>query len=169
MFRRTLARVAVPAVVAAVLLMAGPVWAQHRGGGGRGGGDPASAGASSGGSTRSLEIILKASGVPNRNGHLAWPSVFRVLPTDGLVQQVEAELQVAAEQVIAGGANPLLLNDIQLNVEALYQVLRADREYRFSMPLAVYEDAERFLQKLHRAPQVLAGSAPAVPSETSAR
>src|SRR5437867_2828160 len=73
MFRRTVTRVGVPAVVVAVLLMAGPAWAQPYGG------DSASAGASSGGaSARALEVILKASGVPNRNGQVAWPSAFRL-------------------------------------------------------------------------------------------
>jgi hypothetical protein len=49
------------------------------------------------------------------------------------------------------------------------QVLLADKEYRFSMPQAVFEDAERFLQKLLRAPHVLAGSAPDGPTAASAR
>jgi hypothetical protein len=175
MFRRTLTRVAVPAVVAAVFLMAGPAWAQYRAGGGRGGGsygggDPTSAGApSGGGSAGALEKILMASGLPNRNGQVAWPSAFRLLRADALVQQVDAQLQVAGEQVTAGGANPLLLDDIRLNVETLHQALLAQKENRIYMPHAVYEDAEGFLQKLQKAPQVLAGLAPAGPQEAKSR
>jgi len=73
------------------------------------------------------------------------------------------------EQVTAGGVNPLLLDEIRLNVEALRQVLLTDKARRFSLPLAVYEDAERFLQKLKKTPQILAASAPASPPEGTAR
>jgi hypothetical protein len=179
MFRRTLTRVAVPAVVVAAFLTAGPAWAQYAGRGGRGGGsygggsyggDPTSAGApSGGGSTGALEIIFRASGVPNRNGQISWPFAFRVLRADALVQQVDAELQVAGEQVTAGGANPLLLADIRLNVETLRQALLAHKENRRSLPRVDYEDAERFLQKLQKAPQILAGLAPAGPPEAKSR
>jgi hypothetical protein len=175
MFRRTLTRVALPAVVVAVFLTAGPAWAQYSGRGGRGGGsysggDSASASApSGGGSAHALEIILTASGVPNRNGQASWPFAFRVLRADALVQQVDAELRVAGEQVTAGGANPLLLDDIRLNVETLRQVLLAHKENRRSLPRVDYEDAERFLQKLQKAPQVLAGLAPAGPPEAASR
>jgi hypothetical protein len=130
--------------------------------GSTGGGDAAGASASSGGgSARALEVILKAGGVPNDRGQVAWPLGLRLLRADGQLQQLEAQLQLAAEQVTAGGANPQLLDEIRRNVEALRQLLLADRERRFSMTLAVYEDAERFLQKLQRTPRILAGSAPA--------
>ena len=131
-------------------------------GGSTGGGDSASAAASSGGgSLRALEVILKASGVPNQNGQVAWPLGLRLLRADSEMQQLEAQLQLAAEQVTAGGANPELLDEIRLNVEDLRQLLLADKERRFSMPLAAYEDAEGFLQKLQKTPKVLAASAPA--------
>src|SRR5262249_59924883 len=127
-----------------------------------GGADSASAGSSSGGgSARALDVILKASGVPNENGRVTWPLGLRLLPVHLQTEQLEAQLQLAVEQVTAGGANSLLLDEIRRNVEALRQLLLADKAWRFSMPLAVYEDAERFLQKLGRAPQILAVSAPA--------
>src|SRR5262249_5134023 len=126
-----------------------------------GGSDSASVGLAFGdGSARALEVILKASGSPNQNGQVAWPSAFHLLGADSLTQQLEAQLQLAVEQVTAGGVNPLLLNEIRLNVKALRQVLLADKAQRFSLPSAVYEDAERFLQKLKRTPQILAASAP---------
>jgi hypothetical protein len=108
-----------------------------------------------------VEVILKASGVPNRDGKVTWPPGLCVLGADAQLEQLEAQLQLAAEQVTAGGANPQLLDEIRLNVEALGQRLLAYRPRRFAMPLAVYEDAERFVQKLQRAPQLLAASAPA--------
>ena len=139
-------------------------------GGSAGGDDSASAGASSGaGSARALEVILKASGVPNQNGQVAWPLAFRLLRADVQTQQLEAQLQLAAEQVTAGGVNPQLPDEIRLNVEALRQFLLADKVSRFSLPLAVYEDAERFLQKLKKTPRILAVSAPAGRPEATAR
>jgi hypothetical protein len=111
-------------------------------------------------STRALEVILKASGVPNQNGKVAWPLAFRLLRADSRTEQLEAQLQLAGEQVIAGGANPELLDELRLNIEDLRQFLLADKERRFSLPLASYEDAERFLQKLKKTPKILAVSAP---------
>src|SRR5438874_920632 len=44
-------------------------------GGGAGGGDSASVAASGAGSAaRALEVIFNASGVPHKNGQVAWPS-----------------------------------------------------------------------------------------------
>jgi len=126
-------------------------------------------GGAGGGAARALEVILGASGVPNKNGQVAWPVGLRLLRADSELRQLEAQLRLAAEQVTAGGANPQLLDEIRLNVQALRQLLLADKERRFSMPLAVYEDAERFLQKLKRAPKVLAASAPAGRPEATAR
>jgi hypothetical protein len=121
-----------------------------------------------------VEVILKASGVPNQNGRVAWPVAFRLLEADSLRQQLEAQLQLAAEQVTGGGANPLLLDEIRSNIETLRQRLLAYEERRPSLPVTVrdlnlYKDAERFLQKLKRAPQILAGSAPAGRSEATER
>ena len=164
MFRRTVTRVGVPAVVVAMLLMARPAWAQQDGGG-----SPSAGASSGGGSARALEVILKASGVPNQNGQVAWPRGLRLLRADSQLLQLGAQLQLAAEQVTAGGANPQLFDEIRLNVEALRQLLLADKERRFSLPLAAYEDAERFLQKLKKTPKVLAASAPAGRQEATVR
>jgi hypothetical protein len=116
-----------------------------------------------------VEVILKASGVPKHNGRVAWPSGLRLLGADSQLEQLEAQLQLAAEQVIVGGANPQLLDEIRLNVEALRQLLLAKWPRRFSMPLTVYEDAERFVQKLQRAPRILSASASSGRPEAAAR
>jgi hypothetical protein len=174
MFRPTLTKVGVSAVVVAVLLMAGPARAQYYGGGGYGGGsnggyDSGSAAASSGGvSARALEVILRASGVPNQKGRVAWPLGLRLLRSDRL-KQLEAQLELAVEQVTAGGVNPLLLDEIRSNVEALRRLLLADKVQRLSMAPALYEDAERFLQKLKKAPKLLIACAPAGRSKETAR
>jgi hypothetical protein len=116
-----------------------------------------------------VEVILTASGVPNQHGKVVWPPGLCFLGADAQLEQLEAQLQLAAEQVPAGGANPHLLEEIRLNVDALGQLLLAHKARRFSMPRAVYEDAERFLQKLQRTPRILAASAPAGRSEATAR
>jgi hypothetical protein len=139
-------------------------------GGSPGEGDSASATASSGGgAARAVEVILKASGVPNQKGQVTWPLGLRLLRVDEQLQQIEAQLRLAAEQVTAGGANPQLLHELRRNVKALRQVVLADKAERFSLPLAVYEDAERFLDKLTRAPEILAASPPAGRSEETGR
>jgi hypothetical protein len=131
-------------------------------GGSTDGSDSSRAAASSGdGSARAVEVILKASGVPNQNGQVSWPLGLRLLRADSQMQQLEAQLRLAAEQVTAGGANPQLLDEIGLNVEDLRQLLLSDKEQRFSLPLAAYEDAEHFLRKLKKTPKILAASAPA--------
>jgi hypothetical protein len=115
-------------------------------------------------------VIFTASGVPNRNGKVAWPLGLRLLRgADSLRRQLEAQLELAAEQVTAGGANPLLLDEIGSTVEELRQLLLADKERRFSMTRFEYEESERFLQELKRAPKLLAGSAPAGGSEGTGR
>jgi len=126
-----------------------------------GAGGNGTGGTSGGGSARAVEVILKSSGVPNQNGQVSWPLGLRLLRADSQMQQLEAQLQLAAEQVTAGGANPQLLDEIGLNVEDLRQLLLSDKEQRFSLPLAAYEDAEQFLQKLKKTPKILAVSAPA--------
>jgi hypothetical protein len=114
-------------------------------------------------------VILNAGGVPNQDGQVAWPLGLRLLRVDARLQQTEAQLRLAAEQVTAGGANPQLLREVRRNVEGLRQHLLADKERRFSMPLAAYEDAERFLEALGKTPEILAASAPAGRSEEIGR
>src|SRR5262249_35276612 len=71
-------------------------------GGRTGGGESASAAAySRGGSARAVEVILTASGVPNQHGKVVWPPGLRFLGADAQLEQLEAQLQLAAEQVPA--------------------------------------------------------------------
>src|SRR5262245_50646331 len=67
------------------------------------------------GSDRAVEVILRASGVPNHNGQVAWPLGLRLLGADSRLQQLGAQLELAAEQASAGGVNPELLSEIRLN------------------------------------------------------
>jgi hypothetical protein len=88
--------------------------------------------------------------------------VLRLLQADVDMQRVQAQLQLAAEQVIAGGANPKLLDELRLTVADLVRLLRADRAERWpSLPPDVYDDGERFLRALQRAPRMAEASAPA--------
>jgi hypothetical protein len=121
---------------------------------------PAPAASAGRGSDRAVEVILRASGVPNHNGQVAWPVALRLLGADARLQQLEAQLQLAAEQAVAGGVNPELLSEVRLNVEELDRLLVAERARRLCTPLEVYDDAGRFLRTLQRAPQLLAASPP---------
>jgi hypothetical protein len=125
---------------------------------------------SGGGSARAREVIFNAIGAPNRAGKLTWPIGLRLLRgADSPRLQLEAQLQLAVEQVTAGGANPQLLDEIGITVEELRQLLLDDRERRSSLTRAEFEEAESFLQKLKRAPKILAASPPSGGSEGAAR
>jgi hypothetical protein len=130
---------------------------------GAGGGNTQTPTATAGeGPARALLLILNASGVPNHNGQIKWPSIFRLVNADADMQRVEAQLQLAAEQVIAGGVNPKLLHEMRLTVEDMQRLLRADQATRWpSLSRDAYDDAERFLQELKRAPRVTEAAPPA--------
>jgi len=113
------------------------------------------------GPARALVLILTASGVPHQNGQITWPAVLRVLHADVHMQRLEAQLQLAAEQVIGGGVNPNLLKEIRSSVEGLRRLVQEDKATRWpSLPAELYDDAERFLQGLGRTPRIAEASAP---------
>src|SRR5262249_22827546 len=65
-----------------------------------GGGNPAGTAAPSGsGPARALVLTLTASGVPHQNGQITWPRILRLAGADSQMQRLEAQLQLAAEQV----------------------------------------------------------------------
>jgi plastocyanin len=107
---------------------------------------------------KSLSRILTASGVPNVGGQLLWPVVLRILrggATDELRRQIDALFQLEAEQTQTGALNPQVAQELARSLEALRKFVRRDREERFSLPLALYEDAEGFLAKLDHAEKLL--------------
>jgi plastocyanin len=109
---------------------------------------------------KSLSRVLTMSGVPNYQGQLLWPVGLRVLrggATDELRSQIDGLFQAAGEQAKTGPVNPNLAQDLARSLKALSKFLRRDREERFSLPLALYEDAESFLAKLNHAQKLLEG------------
>jgi hypothetical protein len=123
---------------------------------GYGGSSGASAETSSGGN--GLGGVLTAAGVPNDGGQLRWPVGMRVVggrEADELRQQIAALFRYGAEQTQAGPVSPHLVQELARSVAALRQLLRRDREERFSLALTTYEDAERFLAKLDHARKLL--------------
>jgi hypothetical protein len=111
--------------------------------------------------SQGIDTILAGSGVPMQNGKVTWPLGLRLLRVDDFLKQLEAQLQVAAGQAAVGGVNGQLTDEIRDNVETIRQALAADKEWRFSMPLTVYEDSELFLRRLAKAPTLLQASTPA--------
>jgi hypothetical protein len=119
------------------------------------------AASSESGPARALMLILASSGVPNQNGQIIWPPILRRVRAEAEMQRVEAQLQLAAEQVIAGGVNPKLLDEIRLTVEEMDRLLKADRASRWpSLPADMYDDAGHFLQVLKRAPRIVEAAPP---------
>ncbi len=111
---------------------------------------------------RAYDLILKASEVPTQNGKIAWPAVFRLMGAESKMQQFEAQLELGAEQVLAGGCNSRLLDEIRLSVDELDGCLLVDRANRWPcLRSSVYDDADQFLKKLKRTPRILNAAAPA--------
>jgi plastocyanin len=117
---------------------------------------------------RRMSRLLTASGVPNDDGRPRWPLGLRILagPVTGeLRDQIDALFQLAADQAAGGPVNAALARETGQAVKQLRGVLLRDKAERFGMPLAVYEDAERFLNRLDRAGHVLAAGLEAAGSE----
>jgi hypothetical protein len=111
--------------------------------------------------TKSMRRLLTASGVPNDKGQVRWPIGLAILAAPGaddLVEQIEALFEEAALQAVSGPVNPALAAEARQAVKDLRRLLLKEKTERFGMPLAVYQESERFLDKLDRAAQVLRAS-----------
>jgi hypothetical protein len=107
---------------------------------------------------RSMSRLLTASGVPNDKVQLRWPLGLAILAApeaDDLCDQIDALFQEAAKQAAGAPVNPALAEETRQAVRKLRRLLFKDKTERFGMPLAVYQESERFLDKLDRAEQRL--------------
>ena len=107
---------------------------------------------------KSMSRLLTASGVPNDKGQLRWPIGLAILAAPGadeLCEQIEALFEEVARQAAGGSVNPALAEEVRQAVKNLRRLLLKEKAERFGMPLAVYQESERFLNKLDRAEQLL--------------
>jgi hypothetical protein len=107
---------------------------------------------------KSGSSLLTASGVPNENGQLRWPLGLPNLAapeTDQLREQIDALFQEAARQTAVGSVSSPLIQEMSQAVEKFRRLLLKDKAERFGMPLAVYNESERFLNQLEHAAQLL--------------
>ena len=107
---------------------------------------------------KSTSRLLTASGVPNDKGQLRWPIGLAILAAPGadeLSEQIEALYAEAARQAAGGSINAALAEEVRQAVKQLRGLLLKEKAERFGMPLAVYQESERFLDKLDRAGQRL--------------
>jgi hypothetical protein len=103
---------------------------------------------------KGMSRLLTASGVSNVNGLLRWPIGLAILAAPGadeLSEQVEVLFEEAARQAAAGSVNPVIADEARQAVQKLRRILLKEKAERFGMPLAVYQESERFLNKLERA------------------
>jgi hypothetical protein len=106
----------------------------------------------------SVGILLTATGVPNDNGQIRWPIGIAILAApgaDNLCDQIEALFQETVRQAAGGLVSPLLAEEARKAVKSLRTLLLKDKDERLGMPLAVYHESERFLDKLDRSLQLL--------------
>jgi hypothetical protein len=107
---------------------------------------------------KSMSRLLTASGVPNDNGQLRWPLGLAILAAPGaneLYAQIDALFEEAARQAAGGPVNPALAEEARQAVKRLRRLLLKEKAERFGMSLAVYQESERFLDRLDRAVQRL--------------
>jgi plastocyanin len=107
---------------------------------------------------KSWSSLLTASGVPNENGQLRWPLGLRILAapeTDELREQIDALFHEAASQAAGGPVSSPLIQEMGEAVRKFRRLLLKDKAERFGMPLAVYNESERFLNRLEHATQLL--------------
>jgi hypothetical protein len=106
---------------------------------------------------KSTNRLLTASGVPNDKGQLRWPLGLAILAAPGadeLCEQIDALFEEATRPEAGGSANPALAQEMRQAVKNLRRLLLKEKAERFRMPLAVYQESERFLSKLDRAEQL---------------
>jgi plastocyanin len=105
---------------------------------------------------KALNSVLRTVGLPSEHGQLEWPVGLRALPgAEDLRRQIDALVHDETEQATVGPTNAQLDKELARSVKGLRNLLLRDKEERFSLPLAAYEDAERFLAKLDHADQLL--------------
>jgi hypothetical protein len=109
------------------------------------------------GEEKTVRRLLSAAGVPHEDGKLQWPVALRVLPdTAPLRQRIESLVKEGATQSAVGAVNARVNLDLAAAVDALRDLMDREREERFSLPNATYEEAEKFLAGLKGAATRLA-------------
>jgi plastocyanin len=107
---------------------------------------------------RTVSKLLAASGVPNDDGRLRWPIGLRILAAqerDELREQIDAFFQEAAIQAASGPVNSILMQEMDEAISKSRKLLLKDKAERFGMPLNVYNESERFLDRLAHAAEAL--------------
>ena len=107
---------------------------------------------------KSMSRLLAANGVPNDKGQLRWPIGLAILAAPGadeLCEQIDGLFEELARQAGGGAVTPALAEEVRPAVKDLRRLLFKEKAERFGMTLAVYQESERFLNKLDRAGQLL--------------
>lgn len=102
--------------------------------------------------------LLRASGVPSDHGHIRWPVGLRSLAAPQaaeLLTQLDALFGSAVGQGNDSPVNAQIDQEIDRDVRQLRRLVFLDREERGALPQDVYEEADRFLDKLARAEKLL--------------
>jgi hypothetical protein len=94
------------------------------------------------------EPLLAALGVPNTDGSVQWPLALRVMPPQKkkeLLDPLEAQLQIIAQQSAAGKANPTTVREARDSVDRLFGYLRS---HRLDIAEGSFKEARRFLERI---------------------
>jgi hypothetical protein len=112
---------------------------------------------------RNPSTLLRAIGVPTRDGQLRWPLALRVLASPAteereLREQLDALFEVLATHAAYGEVSPALLEEMGQAVKQFRKLVFRDRPERIIFTRAQWNEAERFLDKLEHARQVLSST-----------
>jgi hypothetical protein len=149
MFQRTLAWIGLPSIAALAFLTVGAAKADAQGTDSQ-----SNAAYRQPSAVDAAGRLLTASGVPNDNGQLRWPLGLAILAApeaDGLCEQIEVLIVLEATQSANGSVSPTVADQTRRAVGKLRSLLLKDKNERQAMALAVYEESERFLNRLDRA------------------
>lgn len=104
---------------------------------------------------KEMGLMMTAIGMPNQDGRLSWPLGLRILKDPKgkeLEEQLDGLAQVAAIQAVQGQANARLVSEGRRLVDQIRSRLRKEEG---DMPLALYQESDRFLKKLQESFQAL--------------
>jgi plastocyanin len=109
-------------------------------------------------------------GVPTEAGQLRWPLPLRVMaspatPERELREQIDALFEVIATHAAYGETSPALLEELGEAVKQFRALVFRDRPERIVFSRKEWDEAERFLDKLEHARQVLSSTTDPVGKE----
>jgi plastocyanin len=123
---------------------------------------------------KTVSKVLTALGLRNEGGHLRWPLPLRVLASPGteerqLREEIDALVELAITQATPSAVNPTLFREMDQALKEYRTLSLRDRPERIVFSRAAWNEAERFLDRLEHARELLQGGVKAAKKESELR